>query len=246
MFIPLHDDAPLRRIRRPWASWGLIGLNVALWALGAAGLLGNLEALDTSLGVIPATVFGEARLAPELQRVPVWATFLTSPFLHAGALHLLSNMAFLHVFGDNVEDAMGSSRFLLFYAACGVAASLAFALSAPHSESPLIGASGAVSGVIAAYLLLHPQVRVFGLALNVVPVRLSAAWLLGAWIAIQLVAALSGQGGDVGWWAHVGGVAAGLALTPLMRHRSVSLGWPRRGPHSGAQSGPDGGSDPSA
>jgi membrane associated rhomboid family serine protease len=231
MFIPLHDGAPLRHITAPYACWALIAVNIGLWAAGALGLLGDLEKLDTSLGLIPATVFGYGRLTPDLQLVPVWATFLTSPFLHGGLFHLLGNMAFLWVFGDNVEDALGTARFLIFYILCGLASGAVYALSAPQAEAPLIGASGAVSGVIAAYLLLHPNVRVFGLVFNIVPVRLSAMWLLGAWILMQLGSALFSVRGDVGWWAHVGGAAAGLVLTPLLRQPYVRLGWTRGRPN---------------
>jgi membrane associated rhomboid family serine protease len=230
MFLPLHDDAPLRHIRRPIATWGLIGLNVLIWALGALGLFGDLARLDTSLGVIPAVVTGRASLSPDLRIAPVWATFLISPFLHANFIHLIGNMAFLHVFGDNVEDALGSARFVLFWLLCAAAGVGAYVASAPDAEAPLIGASGAVSGVIASYLLFHPNVRVFGLVFNVVPVRVSALWIIGAWISLQVGAALLARGGDVGWWAHVGGVAAGLALTPLMRRPGAPFGWSRGAP----------------
>lgn len=224
MFLPLHDDAPpLRHIARPAATWALILANVAVWAAGAAGLLGDLARLDTALGVIPAVVFGHAQLSPDLAVAPVWATFVSSMFLHAGAWHLAGNMLFLFVFGDNVEDAMGTLRFLAFYLLCGLAGALAHAFAAPTSESPLIGASAAVSGVIAAYLLLHPQVRVLGLVFNWLPVRIAAFWLIGAWIAFQIGSALFGGRAEVGWWAHVGGILAGAAATPLLIRRGTPL-----------------------
>lgn len=224
MFIPLHDDAPpLRHIPNPAATWGLIAANVVVWAAGAAGLLGDLMRLDTALGMIPAVVFGHAELSPDLAVAPVWATPVTAMFLHAGLWHLAGNMLFLFVFGDNVEDATGTLRFLLFYLLCGLAGAAAHALAAPTSEAPLIGASAAVSGVIAAYLLLHPQVRVFGLVFNWLPVRIAAAWLIGAWIVFQLGAAFLGGREEVGWWAHVGGILAGLVLTPILTRPGTPL-----------------------
>lgn len=224
MFIPLHDDAPpLRHIARPVATWALILANVAVWAAGAVGALGDLARLDTALGVIPAVLFGHAQLSPELAIAPLWATFATSMFLHAGIWHLAGNMLFLFVFGDNVEDALGTLRFLVFYLLCGLAGALAHAFAAPTSESPLIGASSAVSGVIASYLLLHPQVRVLGLVFNWLPVRIAAIWLIGAWIAFQIGSALFGGRAEVGWWAHVGGLVAGAALTPLLARRGTPI-----------------------
>jgi membrane associated rhomboid family serine protease len=144
-------------------------------------------------------------------------------FLHASWLHLIGNMLFLWVFGDNVEDATGHFRFLLFYLACGAVAALAHSFVLPESELPLVGASGAVAGVIGAYLILHPRVRIWVLLLWRIPVRLSAMWVIGVWIAIQLVNALTVQGDGVAWWAHVGGLAAGAILILFLRRPGVAL-----------------------
>jgi membrane associated rhomboid family serine protease len=228
MFLPIHDGAPLRHIPRPWATWTLIALNTLVWAAGALGLTGDLDRLAAGLGVTPSVVFGEARLAAHLQLVPVWATFPTSLFLHAGFMHLATNMLFLHVFGDNVEDAMGHARFLVFYCLCGVAGALAYALSAPHSDSPLIGASGAIAGVIVAYALFNPGVRVLGL-FAVVPLRVAAWAMIGLWLATQVVSAFLDPHGEVGWWAHLGGAIAGAALTPFFKRSGVRIGLIRRG-----------------
>jgi membrane associated rhomboid family serine protease len=155
--------------------------------------------------------------------VPERLTLISYMFFHGDILHLAGNMLFLWVFGDNVEDAMGHVRFLVFYLACGVIAGLTHAWMVPDSDSPLIGASGAVAGVIAAYLMLHPRVRVWVLALKAIPLRISAAFALGLWILIQVVMVLLPQVGPVAWWAHIGGLVAGAVLVVFMRRSGVPL-----------------------
>ena len=138
-------------------------------------------------------------------------------FLHTDVIHLASNMMFLWVFGDNVEDAMGHIKYLAFYLLCGVAAALTQAMMQPASQLPLMGASGAVAGTIAAYLILHPRVLVWVLAFRIIPLRVTATWILGLWVATQLFMILINRGDQVAWWAHIGGVVAGSLLIPLMR-----------------------------
>jgi membrane associated rhomboid family serine protease len=138
-------------------------------------------------------------------------------FLHGSLLHLLGNMLFLWVFGDNVEDAMGHVRFLAFFLICGAVASLIHAVVDPESIRPLIGASGAVSGVVAAYLILYPRVKVWGLFLKGIPLKVPAYGAIGFWVALQVVSAFFGGDDAVGWFAHLGGFAAGAALVVPMR-----------------------------
>lgn len=212
--IPLRDDNPVRRI--PLVTWVIVAACAAifLWqiSLGAPGF----NRVIFALGSIPAVLFGHATLPPEIAIVPPAATLLTSMFLHAGWLHLGGNMLYLWIFGDNVEDRMGRGRFLAFYLACGAAAVMAQALPATEARVPMVGASGAISGVLGAYLLLYPRARV----LVLVPFRmlwLPAIWVLGLWFLVQLVASLSapqGEGG-VAFRAHLGGFVAGLVLAPL-------------------------------
>lgn len=223
MFLPLHDGVPMRHLARPYVVWTLIGLNTLIFLATWAGLFGNGARLDTSLGVIPAVLWGKAELVPSLALVPGWTTLFTGMFLHGGFSHLVGNMLFLWVFGDNVEDAMGHVRFLVFYLACGVAGALAFSLMNPETQGPLIGASGAVAGVVAAYLMLYPRVSIFGLVFNWLPLAIPAIWVIGAWIALQIGSALLAADPHVGWWAHVGGIAAGAALTPILKRRGVPL-----------------------
>jgi len=223
MFLPLHDGVPMRHLARPYVVWTLIGLNTLIFLATWAGLFGNGARLDTSLGVIPAVLWGKAELAPTLALVPGWTTLFTGMFLHGGFGHLVGNMLFLWVFGDNVEDAMGHARFLVFYLACGVAGALAFSLMNPETQAPLIGASGAVSGVVMAYLMFHPRVSVFGLVFNWLPLAIPAIWVIGAWIVVQIGSAVFVADPQIGWWAHVGGIAAGAVLTPLVKRRQVAL-----------------------
>ena len=155
-------------------------------------------------------ILGGAVPAPDQPlQVPEGLTLLTYKFLHGDILHLLSNMLFLWVFGDNVEDAMGHIKFLVFYLLCGIAGGLGACLHAARPRKlPLIGASGAVAGVIAAYLILHPRVLVWVLAFRFIPLRISAAWVLGVWVVTQFVMVAHSPSDQVAWWAHIGGMVA--------------------------------------
>jgi membrane associated rhomboid family serine protease len=216
--IPLRDENPVSST--PVITWSLLAacVLVFLWqmSLGAPGFNRAIFAL----GVIPAVLFGHAQLPPEIALVPPAATVVTSMFLHGGWMHLAGNMLYLWIFGDNIEDRMGSARFALFYLVCGTAAVFAQSLPAPESPVPMIGASGAVSGVLGAYLLLFPRTRVLvlvpiGFILKVI--RLPAVWVLGLWFAIQLISSLlaPADGGGIAFRAHLGGFVAGLLLAPL-------------------------------
>jgi membrane associated rhomboid family serine protease len=221
-FIPLHDANPWRHIRRPWVAWGIIAANFVIYFAVAVG--GEAaQASVFSFGLIPAAFNGFAERPLELTAVPDTLTLVTYAFLHADLMHLLGNMLFLWVFADNVEDALGHVRYFIFYVLCAVAAGYAFVLSDPSSEAPVIGASGAVGGNIAAYLLLHPRAKVWVLLLLRIPLRLSAVYVLGFWILFQFVAAIGGGEDGIAWWAHIGGLVAGAVLVVFMRRRGVPL-----------------------
>ena len=229
--LPLHDDNPARR---PPLVTGTIAVTCVLVFFWQA-LLGDEAAQRAvlALGAIPAVLFDRAELAPELVWVPTWATLLTSMFLHGGLWHIGGNMLYLWIFGNNVEDAMGHARFLIFYGVCGVVAAGAHALSEPDSAVPMIGASGAISGVLGAYLLLFPHARVLvgiPLVFYLHTVYLPAIWVLGFWFALQLLSILLSDpsGGGVAWLAHVGGFVAGMVLVPLFKRRGVRLWRPAR------------------
>jgi membrane associated rhomboid family serine protease len=232
---PLKDDIPSRR--RPIVTVGLIAtcVLVFLWQASLTPSAGTYAVY--SYGFIPAVLFGDAELPPELAVVPAVGTLFTSMFLHGGLMHLGGNMLYLWVFGNNIEDNLGHVRFLVFYLLCGIAAAFAQALPDPTSEIPMVGASGAISGVLGAYLILYPHARVhviipFGfLFLHTI----RAGWLLGFWFVFQLVSGLftPADGGGVAFWAHVGGFVAGMGLIFVMRDRRRGL-W--RGPPSRGRS----------
>lgn len=228
--IPLHDDNPTRI--KPLVTIALIIICVLVF-LWQKSLGPGFERAMYALGAIPAVIFGSKVLPPQLEIVPPWTTVLTSMFMHGGWLHIIGNMLYLWIFGNNVEDAMGHVRFVVFYILCGIIAFLAQSLPDPGSTVPMVGASGAISGVLGAYLLLYPHARVLvviPLGLFLYPTRLPAAWVLVFWFALQILSsALSAtQQGGVAFGAHIGGFAAGMALIPLFKHKSQKLFTPRR------------------
>lgn len=223
MFIPLHDANRLKHIKRQYVTLGIIGLNVLVWCAMSLGGTGLTQAAAFSLGYIPSVAYELAVLPPELELVPTPLTYITYSFLHADLLHLGGNMLFLWVFGDNVEDALGHLRYLIFYLACTVAGAAFHGMIMPESQAPLIGASGAVAGVIAAYLVLHPRVKLWVLAFARIPLRVPAYLALLLWIGTQLVMFAVDRENQVSWAAHIGGIIAGMILVAPMRRRGVPL-----------------------
>lgn len=229
--IPLRDDSPMAS--RPVITVTLL-VAVALLFLRQSSLgQPGAQAAVYALGLIPSVLFGLHELPAELAIVPPSATIVTSMFLHGGWMHLLGNMLYLWIFGDNVEDAMGHTRFLAFYLLCGTAAAFAQALPDPHSTVPMIGASGAISGVLGAYLLLFPRARV----LAVIPigfflytVRWPANVVLIGWFVVQFLSnAFAPAGGaGVAFRAHLGGFIGGMVLIGLFKKPGVPLFNPLR------------------
>ena len=217
MFVPLHDDTALRVIRFQYVTGLIVLINIAVFVYTHVVVGGSGEiSIATSFGAIPALITDNAQLDPNLMMIPEEATLITYMFMHAGWMHLIANMLFLWVFADNVEDSFGHGGFLLFYLICGIAAALAHAYAAPQSQAPLIGASGAVSGVMASYLVLFPRARVWVLLFMKLPLRISALWALIGWFVFQVASLLlvEQKGGViVAWWAHIGGFIAGLVIT---------------------------------
>jgi membrane associated rhomboid family serine protease len=227
VFLPVYDYNQLRYIKRPYVTWALLATNILIYFLFQSGLVLDWDAfLNRNYGFMPASILANARTAAD---VPAWIAqvpgikLFTYMFLHGDLGHLFGNMIFLWVFGDNIEDAMGRFRYFLFYIACGVAAGLAHFLSATTSQVPLIGASGAISGLLAAYLILFPRAKVWVLFFTRIPLKLRAVWVLGIYLVFNIIMATARGMDNVAWWAHIGGFAAGLILVVLMRRPEVGL-----------------------
>ncbi|MEV1289582.1 rhomboid family intramembrane serine protease [Micromonospora sp. NPDC049679] len=252
MVVPVHDINPVRRT--PWITWLLIGVNIVVFLLTPAAAstgvtrdsLGELcrqEAFYERYGAVPRELVdnrplptvatGEVGVGPGgpgcvierrwYDKIPALSV-LFSMFLHGGWLHLLGNMLFLWVFGNNVEDRFGRLRFLLFYLFCGYAAAYGFALANATQTQPLVGASGAVSGVLGAYLMLFPRARVWSLVpiLLFIPLRLPAWFVLGLWFALQWLYSSGyavSNAGSVAYLAHLVGFVVGMMIALPLRER---------------------------
>jgi membrane associated rhomboid family serine protease len=233
---PYKDDNPT--LATPIVTLVLIAANLLAWAfVQGMGMEPSLSASVCEFGMIAGEVLGRL---PEGTPIPVggavpcltgsttaWLTPVTSMFLHGGWLHLLGNMWFLWVFGNNVEDAMGKARFLLFYLLSGALAAGTQAFVNPASAIPMVGASGAISGVMGAYIVLYPRVHVHMLVflgIFITRIRVPAVFMLGYWFLLQLlggIPALAAESGGVAFWAHAGGFVAGLLLVFPFRSRRL-------------------------
>jgi membrane associated rhomboid family serine protease len=255
-FLPLYDSNPRVYVRTPWINYGLIGACVFVFMMQVSGGDQAYLAMLYSYGFVPVVFSGAETLPAQLQEVPAFATLVTSQFLHGDWMHLAFNMLFLWVFGDNIEDALGHAKYLAFYLVCGVAAALAHFLFNFASEIPTVGASGAISGVLGAYLILYPRSWVL-VPFGFIPIMIPAALMLGGWFAFQLFSVVDAAGSNVAWWAHIGGFVVGMALVPFVKREVVPLfggrtppknlqfnrngGWRRgRGSRGGGSSGPRG------
>jgi membrane associated rhomboid family serine protease len=218
MVMPLWDHSPFRWPTPPYVMWSLIIINFAVFFIQVGTGPDDMGKFDHVAGLVPASFAGGGN--PNALPAPL--TLITSMFLHANFMHVFGNMIFLFVFGDDIEEVLGHWRFLGFYLACGIGAGLAFVLSNPHSQIEMIGASGAVAGVISAYLLYRPCAKVTCL-LGLIPLRLRAYWVIGSWAVWQIFEAASRAQDGVAYWAHVGGLATGAVLFYLMRPQGVRL-----------------------
>ena len=223
MFIPLHDSTPLKVIRFQIVTVTVIALNVAMYVVtGAFTSEQVLLGVAAGYGLIPGELLGLMPPILGYNPIPEPFTLLTYQFLHGGWWHLLSNMLFLWVFADNIEDAFGHAAFAMFYLVCGIMAGLAHVLLAPGSGAPLVGASGAVSGVLGAYMVLYPRARVWILLFLRLPLRIGALWVLGGWFVLQIFSYWLDSGEaeqGIAWGAHIGGFVSGAAITYAIRRR---------------------------
>lgn len=239
---PIRDENP--QIRTPYVTYVLLGLNVAAWFLlqdmGSRGLVESI----CRFGLIPADLLGPLDVSNLPERLPCridgqanWSTVFTSMFMHGGWMHLIGNLWFLWIFGDNVEDAMGRARFAVFYLLCGLAAAALQVLADTGSPVPMVGASGAIGGVMGAYIVLYPRVHVHLLLILgffVTTFTVPAIAMLGYWLLVQLlggVSSLGATGGGVAFWAHVGGFVAGAILVLVFKDEGLLRQHPYRGWH---------------
>ncbi|EQB62878.1 MAG: Rhomboid family protein [candidate division Zixibacteria bacterium RBG-1] len=215
---PLKDDIPTEK--PPIITIALIVINVLIFFYQIS-LGPDFQYFIVKLGAIPYEITHQSEITPEAP-FPVNMTLLTSMFLHGGWLHIIGNMLYLWIFGNNIEDKLGHFKFIIFYLVSGIIASLVFVLSSPNSTVPMVGASGAIAGVLGAYLLKFPHARILTLiflGFFVRIVRIPAVYVLGFWFVIQLIYALPSIGsntGGVAWFAHIGGFVAGMGLFKVM------------------------------
>lgn len=223
VFLPIYDTNPKHHIKFAYVNYFLIGACVIMFTIQSLMPPAQFDQFAISFGMIPVVV--RDLVAAPVPWLPDQATLITYMFLHADWWHLGFNMLFLFIFGDNVEDAMGHVRYLIFYLLCGAIAAGVHILAFADASGPLIGASGAVAGVLGAYVMLYPHAKVLILARIVIPipVPLPALWVLGFWIASQIFFAVTDIGGEVAWWAHIGGVIAGALLVLVFKKSETPL-----------------------
>ena len=223
--IPIHDANPRLYIRAHFVTIGLVLVNFAIF-LAMLGL-SEAQLFDAVLGysVIPARLFEGIELPAGMDGVSPLMSLITYQFLHGGWQHVIFNMLFLWVFGDNVEDALGHSRFLLFFLICGIMGGLVHSLISTTDVTPVIGASGSISGVLGAYLMLYPRARLLVLLFVVIPIRLPALLVIGTFFAQDLLWAATNSPAALGVavWAHIGGFITGAVLVVFMRNPHVVL-----------------------
>lgn len=227
--IPLHDDNPTDLT--PVVTIASIAACVLVFLYQISLPTGPDNSFAFQYGAIPALLFGQANLPDTIVTIPAYATLFSSMFLHGGWMHLIGNMLYLWVFGNNIEDVMGHAKYALFYLTCGVLAALSHALTDPSSTVPMIGASGAISGVLGAYLLLFPRARVLVLIPGLGITKVAAGFVLGMWFVMQLFSggmSIGSKGGGVAFFAHIGGFLAGMALIGLFKRRDVPFFAPGR------------------
>ncbi len=226
MFLPYRDDNP--HTTTPFVNYGVIAICIAVF-LWQESLGPNAEvAAVYAFGLIPGALFGDVEVNPAISRLPGWMTIVTSMFLHGGWMHLIGNMAYLWIFGDNIEASLGHARYVAFYLVCGVAAAAAQIAVAPGSEVPMIGASGAISGVLGAYLVLHPRanIRVFVWIVIIITRINVPAWIvLGMWFVGQVISSAGVDPGapGVAFMAHIGGFVAGAVLVFFFKKPQVPV-----------------------
>ncbi len=217
-FFPLSDVNPTKK--NPIISWVII-ISCTLIFMHQQNLNHYIEQkFILSFGMIPSVLFDIKRLSNELSIIPTYMTLISSMFLHGGWMHLIGNMTYLYIFGDNIEDALGKIKFLFFYVFCGIFAGLSQALIDINSEIPMIGASGAISGILGAYLVLFPKkdIKVFFWFLIFIKIiRIPAMYVIGFWILLQFFSLNNSEETNIAYVAHIGGFVSGLILIFILK-----------------------------
>lgn len=219
--LPLYDENPRLRLPHPWVNWTLIGLCIAVFVVQYISPSIVEYNLIKTFGAIPRYLVGGPLDSYTSTGVPAIVTLISYAFLHGNLVHLLLNMLVLWVYGDNVEDSMGHVNYLIFYLICGVLAVFSQILINPASLSPIIGASGALAGIMGAYFVLYPKARLL-VPIFIFPVYLPAYLVLSFWMLFQIISAFQAESAvsGVAWWAHIGGFVAGAVLVKFFRRKT--------------------------
>ena len=222
--IPLKDDNPTSS--RPIVTYFLIGLCVVVFFMQLGSESYRTGQLFYSYGLIPSVLMGRDRLPIDLYVVPAYITIFSSMFMHGGFIHLIGNMLYMWIFADNIEDALGAKKFIIFYLLSGIGAAMAQVFVDVNSQIPMVGASGAIGGILGAYLINHPNARVlvlipFGFFSQLIKIR--AIYVLGFWFVLQFInsSLSSSQGGGVAYAAHIGGFVTGIILILFFNKYSI-------------------------
>lgn len=224
-FFPISDQNPTNK--KPLICWIIILFCVLIFITYVFKNSYIKDSIFLSFGMIPAVLFGFSELSPPLKFIPSFLSIITSMFLHGGWMHLIGNMTYLYIFGDNIEDVMGKTKFIVFYLITGTCAALSHALLDPNSTIPMVGASGAIAGVLGAYLMLFPKANIrvffwFIFFFKIINVR--AIIVLGGWIIIQLISfnGTEVSNGGVAYAAHIGGFISGIILIHFFKNKNLN------------------------
>ncbi len=224
-FFPISDQNPTNK--KPLICWIIILFCVLIFITYVFKNSYIKDSIFLSFGMIPAVLFGFSELSPPLKFIPSFLSIITSMFLHGGWMHLIGNMTYLYIFGDNIEDVMGKTKFIVFYLITGTCAALSHALLDPNSTIPMVGASGAIAGVLGAYLMLFPKANIrvffwFIFFFKIINVR--AIIVLGGWIIIQLISFNGTElsNGGVAYAAHIGGFISGIILIHFFKNKNLN------------------------
>jgi membrane associated rhomboid family serine protease len=215
--IPLKDDNPTSS--RPIVTYFLIGICILVFLAQLGSQSYKTGQLFYSYGLIPSVLMGHDQLPMDLYVVPAYLTIFSSMFMHGGFMHIIGNMLYMWIFADNIEDDLGPSRFVIFYLLCGVGAAMAQVLIDTNSQVPMVGASGAIGGVLGGYLINHPKAKVlvlipFGFFSQLIKIK--ALYVLGFWFILQFIS----SGGGVAYAAHIGGFVSGMILILFFNKKS--------------------------